>query len=77
MLNCISLERLDYESERVLHTIFKHDPIWVITFFEERIAYKENMSERFDSYKYDAVPFHPHHLFNDIDWNEQRTRMQR
>ncbi len=71
MLNCISLERLDYESELVLHTIFKHDPVWVISFFEERIAYKENVSDRADSYKYDAVPYHPHHLFDDVDWNEK------
>ena len=73
MHNCISLEQLDYESERVLHTIFKHDPIWVISFFEERIAYKENMSDRSDSYKYDAIPNHPHQLFNDIDWNRKNA----
>ncbi len=73
MLNCISLERLDYESNRVLHTIFKHDPIWVISFFEERIAYKENMSDRTDSYKYDAVPYRPHYLFDNIDWHEKNA----
>ncbi|MYF55519.1 hypothetical protein F4225_07110 [Candidatus Poribacteria bacterium] len=73
MQNCISLERLDYESERVLHTIFKHDPIWVISFFEERIVYKENMSDHTDSYKYDAVPNSPHYVFNDIDWNAKNT----
>lgn len=73
MLNCHSLERLDYEAERVLHTIFKHDPIWSISFFEERIAYKENISDRTDSYKYDAVPYHPHHLFDNVDWNEKNS----
>ena len=73
MLNCISLERLDNESERVLHTIFKHAPIWVISFFEERIAYKENISDRTDSYKYDAVPNHPHHLFDNVDWNKKNA----
>ena len=73
MRNCISLERLDYESERVLHTIFKHDAIWVISFFEERITFKENMSDRSDSYKYDAVSYHPHHLFDNVDWNEKNA----
>ena len=73
MLNCISLERLDYESERVLHTIFRLDPVWVIKFFEERIAYKENITDRTDSYKYDAVPYHPHHLFDNVDWNEKNA----
>ena len=71
MRNCVSLERLDYESERVLQTIFKHDPIWIITFFEERIAYKENKSDRSEMFKYDAVPYHPHHLFDDVDWNDK------
>ena len=73
MRNCISLERLDYESERVLYNIFKHDPVWVILFFEERLAYKENMSDRTDSYKYDAVPYHPHYLFDNIDWHEKNA----
>lgn len=73
MRNCISLERLDYESERVLHTIFKHDAIWVISFFEERITFKENISDRSDSYKYDAVSYHPHHLFDNVDWNEKNA----
>ena len=73
MQNCISLERLDYESERVLHTIFKHDPVWVIKFFEERIAYNKKISDHSDSYKYDAVPYHPHHLFDNVDWNEKNS----
>ncbi len=73
MLNCISLERLEYESEIVLHTIFIHDPVWVIEFFEERIAYKENMSDRTDSYKYDAVPYRSHHLFDNVDWHEKNA----
>ena len=73
MLNCISLERLDYESERVLNTIFRHDPIWVIEYFEKRITYKENESDRSKMFKYDAVPYHPHYLFNDIDWNKKNS----
>ena len=73
MLNCVSLERLDYESERVLQTIFRHDPIWVITFFQERIVYKENKSDRSQSFKYDAVPYRPHHLFEDVDWNDKNA----
>ncbi|MDE0086149.1 MAG: hypothetical protein OXU23_10585 [Candidatus Poribacteria bacterium] len=71
MLNCVSLERLDYESERVLNTIFRHDPIWVIEFFEKRITYKEKESDRSKMFKYDAVPYYPHHLFNDVDWDDK------
>ena len=71
MLNCVRLERIDHDAERVLHTIFRHDPIWVIEFFEKRIAYKENESNRYDSFsdrpsellKFDAVPYRPHYLF--------------
>ena len=80
MLNCVRLERLDYDAEQALGIIFKHDPIWVIEFFEKRIAYRENesnRSERFEynseSFKYDAVPHRPHYLFEDVDWNDQNA----
>ena len=77
MRNCVRLERIDHDAERILHTIFRHEPIWVIKFFEERIAYRENesnRSERFEynseSFMYDAVPHRPHYLFEDVDWND-------
>ena len=81
MLNCVRLERLDYDAEQALGIIFKHDPIWVIEFFEKRLAYKENESKRYDSFsdrpsellKFDAVPHRPHYLFEDIDWNDQNA----
>ena len=78
MLNCVRLERIDSETEQVLRAIFTHDPMWVIEFFEKRIAYKENESERYDSFsdrprdllKFDAVPHRPHYLFEDVDWSD-------
>ena len=81
MLNCVRLERLDYDAEQALSVIFKHHPIWVIEFFEKRIAYKENEAKRYDSFsdrpsgllKFDAVPHRPHYLFEDIDWNDQNA----
>ena len=81
MLNCVRLERIDYDAEQALGVIFKHDPIWVIEFFEKRIAYKENESKRYDSisdrpsewFKFDAVPHRPHHLFENVDWNNQNA----
>ena len=81
MLNCVRLERLDYDAEQVLRVIFKQDPIWVIEFFEKRIAYKENESNRYDSFsdrpsellKFDAIPHRPHYLFEDVDWNDQKA----
>ncbi|MDE0018957.1 MAG: HEAT repeat domain-containing protein [Candidatus Poribacteria bacterium] len=81
MLNCVRLERLDYDAEQVLRTIFKHDSIWVIKFFEKRIAYKENESKRYDSFsdlprdllKFDAVPHRLHSLFEDVDWNDEKA----
>ena len=81
MLNCVRLERFDYDAEQVLGVIFRHDPIWVIEFFEKRIAYKENESKRYDSFsdrppelfRFDAVPHRPHHLFEDVDWSEPNT----
>ena len=68
-------------SEQVLGVIFKHDPIWVIGFFEKRITYKENESNRYDSisdrpselFKFDVVPHRPHHLFEGVDWNDQNA----
>ena len=80
MLNCVSLAHIDYDAEQVLRAIFRHDPIWVIEFFEKRLAYKKaasNRSEKFEynteSLKYDAVPHRPHYLFADVDWNDQNA----
>ena len=81
MLNCIRLERLDYDAEQALGVIFKHDSIWVIEFFEKRIDYKENEFNRYDSFsdrpsellKFDAIPHRPHYLFENVDWNDQNA----
>ena len=81
MLNCVRLERLDYDSEQALRAIFRHEPIWVIKFLEARVAYKENESNRYDSisdrpselFKFDAVPHRPHHLFEGVDWSDQNV----
>ena len=81
MLNCVRLERLDYDAEQALGVIFRHDPIWVIKFFEKRIAYKENESEHYDSFsdrprdllKFDAVPHRLHYLFEDVDWSDEEA----
>ena len=80
MLNCVHLEHIDYDAEQVLRAIFRHDPIWVITFFEKRITYKadtSNRSEKFEYdtelFKYDAIPHRPHYLFEDVDWSDQNT----
>ena len=81
MLNCVRLERLDYEAEQALGVIFRHEPIWVIKFFEKRIAYKENESKRYDSFsdrprdllKFDAVPHRLHYLFQDVDWSDEEA----
>ncbi|RKU16431.1 hypothetical protein C6503_12445 [Candidatus Poribacteria bacterium] len=80
MLNCVHLEHIDYNAEQALHAIFKRDPIWVIKFFEKRLAYKEeasNRSERFEYdielLKYDAVPHRPHYLFERVDWNDSNV----
>ena len=81
MLNCMYLEHIDYDAEQALGVIFKHDPIWVIEFFEKRIAYKENESKRYDSisdrpsewFKFDAIPHRPHHLFEGVDWNDENA----
>ncbi len=79
--SCLGLESICRGFEQVLHTIFKNDPVWVIKFFEERIAYKENVdsqdsrsSDQSSSLsKYDAVPHRPHHLFSGIDWNDENV----
>ena len=81
MLNCVRLERLDYDAEQVLGVIFRHDPIWVIAFFEKRVAYKESESKRYDSisdrpsewFKFDAIPHRPHYLFEGVDWNDKNA----
>ena len=81
MLNCVRLERIDYDAEQALQAIFRHDPIWVIEFFEKRIAYKENESNRYDLisdrpsewFKFDAIPHRPHYLFECVDWNDENA----
>ena len=80
MLNCVHLEHIDYDAEQVLRAIFRDDPIWVITFFEKRITYKAEASNRSEKFeydtkllKYDAVPHRPHYLFEDVDWNDQKA----
>ncbi len=81
MENCLYLDQLDYESEVALHTIFMSDPIWVIVFFEKRIAYQE---ERFKKHnttlddlskpsRYEAIPIRLHYLFNSVDWNDKNA----
>ena len=80
MLNCVRLEHIDYDAEQALRVVFMHDPIWIIEFFEKRIAYKEaasNRSEKFEynteSFKYDAVPHRPHYLFEDVNWSDRNV----
>ena len=81
MFNCVRLERLDYDAEQALGVIFGHEPIWVIKFFEKRIAYKENESKRYDSFsdrpselfRFDAIPHRPHYLFEGVDWNDKNA----
>ena len=81
MLNCVRLERLDSGAEQALGVIFRHDPIWVIKFFEKRIAYKENETKRYNSFsdrppdllKFDAVPHRLHYLFEDVDWGNEKA----
>ena len=81
MFNCMYLERIDNATEQALGVIFKHDPIWVIEFFEKRIAYRENESKRYDSisdrpsewFKFDAIPHRPHHLFENVDWRDENA----
>lgn len=72
MENCLHLETLDYESEVVLQRIFNSDPIWVIAFFEKRIAYQEKEFER-NITNYEAIPILLHYLFKDVDWNDKNV----
>ena len=72
MHNCVSLEYLDAYSEFVLHAIFLSDPIWVIAFFEKRIAYQEKEFKS-DITNYEAIPIRRHYLFKDIDWNDKNV----
>ncbi len=72
MNNCVNLEHLDYHSEEVLHAIFMFDPIWVIAFFEKRIAYQEKEFKR-DITNYEAIPIRLHYLFRDVDWNDKNV----
>ena len=71
MHNCLHLKRIDRWTELVLHTIFQSDPVWVIEFFEKRIAYKASSDTNSDSFKYDAVPYRPHNLFQDVNWDDE------
>ena len=81
MLNCVRLERIDYDAEQALCIIFRHNPIWVIKFLEKRVAYKESESNRYASFsdrpsellRFDAIPHRPHYLFEDVDWSEPNT----
>ena len=72
MHNCVNLEHLDYHSEEVLHAIFMSDPIWVIAFFEKRIAYQEKEFKR-NITNYEAIPIRLHYLFKDVDWNDKNV----
>lgn len=79
MSNCVHLGHLDYRSEIALHTIFMSDPIWVIDFFEKRIAYQEEKSKKdgtkddFSEASYEAIPIRLHYLFENVDWNDEHA----
>ena len=78
--NYLHLPRLNPDSEPVLHTIFMHDPIWVIEFFEERITHKEKKMKEGETipdtvhklFEYDPVPYHFQELFKDVNWNDKK-----
>jgi hypothetical protein len=70
--NCLHLENLDYHFQEVLHAIFMSDPIWVIAFFEKRIAYEEEKYKE-NKTNYEAIPIRLQHLFKGIDWNDQNA----
>lgn len=72
MHNCVNLEHLDYYSEEVLHAIFMSDPIWVIAFFEKRIAHQEKAFKR-NITDYEAIPIRLHYLFRNVDWNDKNV----
>lgn len=71
MHNRLRLEQIDPWAELVLHTIFQSDPVWVIKFFEKRIAHKAAFDTNSNLFKYDAVPYRPHHLFQDVNWDDE------
>ncbi len=80
MQNYLHLSHLSPNAEPVLHTIFMHDPIWVIAFFEDRIAYKarkvkdvETISDDIHKFfEYRPVPYHFQELFKDVNWNDKK-----
>ncbi|MFC1716621.1 hypothetical protein ACFL6S_23335, partial [Candidatus Poribacteria bacterium] len=49
---------------RILKTIFDHDPLWVIGFFEKRVERKILKDDR----DYNAIPYGALHEFINIDW---------
>lgn len=79
MHNCVPLGHLDYRSEIALDTIFRADPIWVIVFFEKRIAYQDEKSKKkgtkddFSEPRYEAIPIRLHYLFKNVDWNDKNV----
>ena len=80
MQNYLHLSHLSPNAELVLHTIFMHDPIWVIAFFEDRIAYKARKVKDVEVipddihkfFEYRPVPYHFQELFKDVNWNEKK-----
>jgi len=82
MQNYLHLARLNPDAESILHTIFIQDPMWVITFFEDRIVFKEKRMKQSRSktipdivhklYEYDPIPYHFHTLFTDVNWNDTK-----
>ena len=82
MQNYLHLARLNPDTEPILHTIFIHDPMWVITFFEDRIVFKEKRMKQSRSKtipdiihklsEYEPVPYHFHELFKDVNWNNKK-----
>ena len=70
--NCLHSGHLDYHYEMALHAIFLSDPIWVIAFFEKRIAYQEKEFKR-NITNYEAIPIRLHYLFKDVGWNDKNV----
>lgn len=79
MQNYLHVAQLGPDFEPCLHAIFMNDPIWVIAFFEERIAYKEKKMKEIGAipdaihklFEYKPVPYLFHELFKDVDWNDE------
>ena len=71
MHNCRYLKRIDHWTELVLHTIFQSDPVWVIEFFEKRIADKASSDTNSDPFQYEAVPSRFRTLFQDVNWDDE------